>query len=405
MRFDVADQAFRETAERWLASLSDDTIVDLQAVFAVSPGYYPTTLHELWQEEISRRGLASRSRPRNAALPGRRTPVSHPHDCDWRFTAESTQDLLQRATDGLATDACVAHLGAPSTFALGVKTRLDLRHVLLERNPAMTAALETPGRESGARVICVDLLQDDVPSLGAAAAIIDPPWYPGETLAFLAAAARVCGDGALLWLCQPTLATRPGVTDERALIVAELPQLGLTTEATHAATVRYNMPHFEAMSIRLASLDPPVPRTWRTGDLLVLRKVSEAPPLPPATLGSERWQEVSFGLVRIKLRPSDTDNDLASIVPGDVLHTVSRRDPVRARIGLWTSGNRVYALADPEPVGKLIELCDIDLGNMQFTFARTLAHARRLGMSRSTAQRLFDVLLLELQEHSASEGP
>src|SRR5689334_13476375 len=41
---------------------------------------------------------------------------------------------------------------------------------------------------------------------------------------------------------------------------------------------------------------------------------------------------------------------LASIVDGDVLATVSRRDPRRGRIDVWTSLNRVYATSHPAAV-------------------------------------------------------
>jgi hypothetical protein len=49
-------------------------------------------------------------------------------------------------------------------------------------------------------------------------------------------------------------------------------------------------------------------------------------------------------------------------------------------------------------------LCNNDLESIQFTFARALGHAHALGLSDSTARRLFDVLLIELQEHRATEG-
>lgn len=82
---------------------------------------------------------------------------------------------------------------------------------------------------------------------------------------------------------------------------------------------------------------------------------------------------------------------------------MSRRDPVRALIGFWTSGNRVFSLADPKRVGRLIELCHSDLGAMKFTYARTKDHTRRLGMSTKVYRRLFDILLVELQKHTATE--
>ena len=37
------------------------------------------------------------------------------------------------------------------------------------------------------------------------------------------------------------------------------------------------------------------------------------------------------------------DPRLKSLVPGDILPTVSRRDPRRQQVDVWTSGNRVFA--------------------------------------------------------------
>lgn len=105
-----------------------------------------------------------------------------------------------------------------------------------------------------------------------------------------------------------------------------------------------------------------------------------------------------FGPVRIKLRRTETP-DLGSLVPGDVLDTVSRRDLIRTRIGIWTSGNRVFSLEDPASIGRLIELCHTDVAQSQFTLEQTLGHARTVGVDRRIARQLFDPLLIELQEH------
>lgn len=397
MRFDVTDDAFREQAARWLASLDDATVHDVEAVFTISPGYYPTTLYELWRAELERRGLPMRL-PKQDRRWTPRVPVSHPHDCDWRFTVDTTEHLLRHAVEPLSPGDCVAHLGTPSTFLVGCRTYSNYQHVLLERNAAMTASLVDVANP----VVTIDLAVHEPPTINADAAILDPPWYLGDTLVFLAASSHLCRDGALIWLCQPTFATRPGVDDERAVLLSELVPLGLAAVETSRGAVRYQTPHFEAMSLRLAAAELVIPGTWRTGDLLTLRKVGPARHLPTITL-DERWSEVRFGPFRIKLRASDAEEDLAPLTPGDVLDTVSRRAPVRQRIGFWSSGNRVFGLVHPDQIGKLVELCHSDLATMQFTFAHTLAHATQLGMSASTARRLFDVLLIELQEHRAWE--
>ncbi|MGH3799408.1 MAG: hypothetical protein ACRDTD_04595 [Pseudonocardiaceae bacterium] len=402
MRFDVSHRGFCEAAEQWLASLDDATICDVRAVFAVSPGYYPTTLHGLWRKEIERRGLTAASD--GTSRSGRSTglPVGHPQDYDWRFTSAAAENLVRLAVEPLASGACLAHVGTPSTYLVGIERYGARRHVLRERSAVIVAAVTTR-THAPHEVMCVDVAEAKLPPFGADAAILDPPWYAADTLAFLAAASRICRDGGRLWLCQPTLATRPGVAAERAAVLQELTSFGLALEAVQAGAVRYKTPHFEAMSLRLNGTDLVAPHDWRVGDLLLLRKMA-SPHMPTLSrLDGAPWHEACFGPVRIKLRATDAGHDLAPLVPGDVLDTVSRRDPVRSRVGFWTSGNRVYELADPARIGSLIELCSSDLDAMQFTLSRTLDHAQRLGMSASIASRLFDVLLVELQEHTAFE--
>lgn len=399
MRLDVTDRRFRQEAQRWLASLDDAIMADLRAVFAASPGYYPTTLHHLWKIELRRRGLAPARPPIRSTGGGRPVmPVAHPADYDWRFTPETARTLAARAVAGLPNGAVVAHLGTPSTFLAGREFQPSYQHVLVERNQATVDAIRT-GCQAGVKVIQVDLAAEQPPQLEAVAAILDPPWYPADTLAFLAGGSLACRLGARLWLCQPTPATRPGVADERAALLAELSTLGLACEALLPGEVRYHTPHFEAMSLRTALAEVTAPGTWRTGDLLQLQKTATVAFRAP-TGGDDRWwREAQFGPVRIKLRASDGKYDLAPLVPGDVLATVSRRDPIRERIGVWTSGNRVFGLANPGPVADLIDRCHHDLERARFTLARTLENASILGVPAYTAARLFDLLLVEWQEH------
>ncbi|KJF18163.1 hypothetical protein AXFE_09080 [Acidithrix ferrooxidans] len=397
MLFDLEDKAFREEAEVWLTSLDDSTIVDLEAVFEISPGYYPTTLLTLWELETQRRHLPSLS----SAGPTTRhkpLPVSHPFDADWRFTIDSSAELVSRAVDGLSNLSTVVHIGTHSTYRLGVSTFPQHHHVLLDRNSYLTETIN--GKDH--RILAIDLSKDEVPYLQAESAILDPPWYLDDTLWFLDAASRVCSMGASVLLCQPSLATRPGVMSERAQLLELLPALGLLQVDEIIRSIGYRTPHFEAMSLRASSVSVLVPDTWRHGDLLVLSKVGPTS-LTLSPPKREEWSEVQFGPVRIKIRSSGVPTDLMSLVPGNVLKTVSRRDPVRQQIGFWTSGNRIFGVAHPKPLETLIEMCNDDLKHMQFTLSNIINHGRRIGFSSSVSRRLFDVLLLKLQEHMDRE--
>jgi hypothetical protein len=411
MDLDLADTELVASARRWLRSLDDATVTDFAGLVRSSPGYFPTTLYALWSQELARRDLTARPSDQPPHGPGH-LPVEHPQDSDWRFVPASASALLDLAADGLTRGEGIAHIGTHSTFHLAVQARLDLTHLLLDRNRRMIDTVAA-GLPKPHRAACVDLTTSErtarertateVARGGMRAAILDPPWYPSDTAGFLRAAASCCATGARLVLCQPTLATRPGVGAERDQLRRHATELGLEVSRLLPGFVRYATPHFEAMSLRTTLGGLPIPPDWRTGDVMILTKHRDIDPGPVRLPAPEQaWTEVQFGPVRIKLRQSQSasdDADLASIVDGDRLPTVSRRDRARPRIGLWTSGNRVYGVSDPDPIAVVITCCGHDLADLKFTHARTMRHCADHGLPAVTGQRLFDLLVAELQEH------
>lgn len=401
MRLDLDEPAFRSMICRWLAGLSDDTLLDINAVFEQSPGVYPTTLLPLWRSELRKRGLAP-------AIPVQRQssgctmpdplPVAHPVHAEWRFTPESAKDLVGLAVAELPPTEAVLHIGTPSTFLFGVFADHEHRHILVDQSAPVIDALANQDVKAPHAMIGVDLLDVSRMYFSAGSAILDPPWYVDDTLAFVEAAQEACRLNATILLCQPMLGTRPGVAQERESILRRVALAGLKLDRVLSGAVRYMMPHFEASALRAEGLNEAVPATWRRGDVLVLRTTG-SPKRPRVDNRQKGWREVKFGPVRIMLAAHPTGPDLGDLAPGDVLSTVSRRDPRRARIGFWTSGNRVFTIADPARVGELVEMCHIDLMNEQFTLDRTISHSARLGVDRAVAGKLYRVLKLELEEH------
>jgi hypothetical protein len=327
-------------------------------------------------------------------------PIGHPADGDWRFVPLATAGLLDAAVRGLKHGAGVLHLGTHSTFRLALEVYPQFRHVLLDRNAAVVHSL-TPALSPPHAAFCADLRDGIVAGLSMQCAILDPPWYLNDTLAFLGAAAESCVVGARILLCQPTPATRPGIEAERAELLRQLPSIGLALDDVLSGFVRYRMPHFEAMSIRAAMPMVEVPGDWRCGDVMVLTKQEavHSQVLRVREIDDD-WAEARFGPVRIKLRVSRGGRgDLEEIIEGSRLTTVSRRDPMRAQIGFWTSGNRVYTLRNVKKIEDLVNACNDDLHRMRFGHAGTIERAATMGIPRPVAERLFDVLILELQEH------
>ena len=406
MRFDLDDAAFQTTIMQWLRGLDNDTLPDITRVFEESPGVYPTTLLALWARELKRRGLEpSRTAPVGHHNESENLPVEHALDSDWRFSKDSAIELAVLALSVAREGDFVAHVGTPSTFLRCVLGSTGQRHVLLDRNVSVLDAFVARGVGSPHVMLGVDLRAVTRLHLQAAAAVVDPPWYLDDTLLFLGVAAEICRPGARLLLCQPTEGTRPGVTDERNALLAALPSLGLVPGEVRSGAVRYLMPHFEALSLRAAAGDTPIPTRWRRGDLLILDRVGSVLRPPQRHVEGQTWREVTFGPVRIKLGEHPTGDDLGELVAGDILTNVSRRDPIRERVGFWTSGNRVFTLRSPEAIGQLVSMCETDLMAAQFSLPKILTHAEALGINATVATRLFNLLHAELSEHREGTNP
>jgi hypothetical protein len=406
MQLDLDNVDFRSRVVEWLRELDDHVIVDLNAVFELSPGIYPTTLIELWRLELRQRSLwpASVNRGSSGTTLDDRLPVSHPVDSDWRFTPEYATDLVELALDGVAHGAPVVHIGAPSTFFRCVLATSQHQHILIDRNTAVVDALITHGINPPHMIVGVDLEMIERIHFGAGAAIVDPPWYLDDTLLFLAAASSACRPNATIVLCQPASATRPGIGQERTAILNRMSELGLEFHALRSGAVRYIMPHFEAVSLRMSMNGAAIPVTWRCGDVFILRRMSCSHPILLPQPRDVQWQEARFGPVRIKLAERPTGPELGVLVPGDVLETVSRRDPIRKLIGMWTSGNRVFTVANPILLGQFIALCDTDLTNGVFALQSVLHHADVLCIDRGIATRMYEILSTELVEHRERGG-
>jgi hypothetical protein len=122
-------------------------------------------------------------------------------------------------------------------------------------------------------------------------------------------------------------------------------ELGLEVRAEEDGALEYATPPFERRAFHSSNIG--LPATWRRGMLLRLEKVSEPVRRPVATRPeAEEWDDVTYDGVRfrVRLRPGDLHGDpvLRPAVEGAILPSVSRRDPRRAAVDVWTSGNGVY---------------------------------------------------------------
>jgi len=274
-------------------------------------------------------------------------PLAHPLDFDWRFSRRGAARLLSKASEQGKVDLCFI---ASTTVALlaascgwpGRLLAIDANGSLLESASRLHPQIDT------ARL---DVTHDALPQVRAKAVIADPPWYPEHLHSFLWASARLCVAGGYVLLSMPGEGTRPDIAAERASALKAAALYGLEVVEIETQTIRYETPLFERNALRAAGVSLPI-RFWRRGDLVVFRRTFMPEgdrPVPPPRDGE--WTEFTSVGTRIRFqraaRSSSCFPQLRSIISGDILPTVSRRDPRRAEANVWTSGNRVYACESP----------------------------------------------------------
>jgi hypothetical protein len=294
-----------------------------------------------------------KSAQRQISVPGAASatlglPLPHPLDFEWRF-AQGAIATLTDATISLAPPGATVALISTPTFAATPVAALADRAIDYWGLDAqalcalgLTAHLRWTHR--------VDFLRKCLPDESYSVVVMDPPWYEEymrRSLYFAAAAVAV--DGHLL-LAMPALGTRPDIAQENERALEWTEQLGFVLKSVERGCLRYETPLFERNALRAAGILN-VGAEWRRGDLWILRKEASHSMEWPGDLACQPWQEIVLEGVRVRVdtdaTPVGVDPSLRTIVHGDVLPSVSRRDPRRAAVRVWTSGNRVFSCDAP----------------------------------------------------------
>lgn len=324
------------------------------------------------------------------ASPATEGPVPHPLDYVWRFDDATIQMLLGRVTAVSAPGETVAYLGTPMLHATALRASDGRNHILLDYDPRVVA--EANATKAGGAA-CVDLLGGDLPDLEARVAVADPPWYADECSVFVNAAAQLLAEGGRLLVAFGSRLTRPSAAADQQAVIAAGGEDGLALESVSDGACGYLSPPFEQASLAQAGLAG-IPGDWRRGQLLEF--VSVDPDRPPRrTMQVQDWLRIDIDEIPLRVRPTAPSVGaelLSSIIEGDQLISVSRRDAIRERVGLWTSRNRVFGSRDAGRLaGVLRQLPDSGLD----AFA---------GEEREVAERVARLVTLERSEHGlASE--
>jgi hypothetical protein len=325
------------------------------------PGIYPSTVLEglarlvttsqihrhIYRRLLADSGREPDSRPRQEHRI--KLPIEHPLDYEWRFGQTASQLLLDTAMRLVGSDKTMCLLGAPSILRYALEQGYSCPITLIDKNPLLQSCFP---QTAGGNIFTLNVASDPLPEIRASVVMIDPPWYTEYMRAFIWAGYALSESGSYLLVSVPPKGTRPGVESEMEEVYRWMQQgLGLTRLEVHEAILPYRSPLFEKNALRAEGVLM-VPEEWRRGDLWVFKSDHQRrnqSAKPAITDHQPSWMEVVLRNMRLKVRNSESsepvflDPSLISLVEMDVLPSVSRRDPRRDKVDLWTSGNRIFS--------------------------------------------------------------
>lgn len=326
-------------------------------------------------------------------------PVPHPLDYDWRFTPETAQALATRSAEP-APEGRIALLGAPSLVPYLVRQG-SWWITLFDANPLILDVIHQKFPQ--VQTTFVDLVWGEQgPESGTEVVVCDPPWYPEHVLSFLWSARRLCSHGGIVLLSTPPVGTRPGIEIERREIRRFAKRLGLELIGWEPLALRYQSPRFEQNALKAVGFSA-IPQDWRRGDLVTFRCAAPCNaerPIP--TSNEEVWDEIEVGGTRIKLRCQNEtgflDPRLISVVPNNVLPTVSRRDARRSDVDLWTSGNRVFKVRGVNVLRQILKANGKCTVQAVGSFLQRRLRSNEANLVIQAADQISDLLRIE-QDH------
>ncbi len=285
-------------------------------------------------------------------------PSPHPLDYDWRFTKATRKALTERIVHDVGPNGHILALGCPTVCAQLLEGDYIGTITLIDNNPGL------PSLSSEPRYLHLqaDLL-DVSPALCRTTAdvvIADPPFYEGHIRGFLLTAALWSHPGTRVLVALPRVGARPTASRDVDATIRWAGTVGLDKVGRDPKAIRYESPGFERRAQAARGIHG-VPYDWRTADLFHFQRNTDEVPTVAANViaDRERWVETRIGSVRWRVRVADPQSELTTasfendrrllrpLVDGDVLDSVSNRDPRRELANVWTDGNVIWHTDDP----------------------------------------------------------
>ena len=351
------EDGFETDVQTWIVQAIQQGVPSFEELIQSLPGVYPTLVLEgirglgecgrLDQVELQRLICeATKTSNRVSEAATLQLPPPHPLDSSWWFDTATTEKLCDLALDLVHDDDSIILLGTPRLFMELSKMEPKRDLLLIDADPLIGGRLASDQRFQA--IHTCDVLRAPLPQCRGGLVLSDPPWYEDEIVSFLWSASALADVGGRIVLTLPGLGTRPLVASERNRILDWAIKLGLMLRCLEENALVYLSPPFEINALAACGIRN-VPLNWRRGACAIFEKIRPASVPRPSMLASESWFEQTIGNVRIRVRNAQRNvwgsPLLHSLVAGDILPSVSRRDPRRRLVDVWTSGNRVFQCA------------------------------------------------------------
>ena len=397
----MTEHAYKARIKGWIDAALSKKRLSLNELIWHLPGVNPDVVaqHVHGDKRIAEPTNVARSEEPLHAL---RFPVPHPLDYDWRFVESSRQLLLDRALALTDPRDPVVFLGAPTVFRAAVERDFPRDVTLIDSNGYIGGPQFTGG---GRQVMTADIIKDEIPSLSGKVVITDPPWYEEYSRAFLWAVARVTACGGTVLLSAAPVGTRPSIEEEWVRTKSFASAVGLEFVSSEQV-LRYRMPPFERNALRAAGhID--VEYDWRPGVLWTFLRTSANPAAerPFVCTNKNEWDERSMSGVRFRIRrrfgSRGGDPRLVTLVAGDILNSVSRRDPRRSTVDVWTSGNRVFGCAAPDSFVTILDAIStttLAADAVERSLGRLLTDEERHHIA-AAEDRVIEIVQREIEEY------
>jgi hypothetical protein len=266
-------------------------------------------------------------------------PDPHPLDFDWRFTRETVAHLVAITANAKR----ILVVGAPSVAA--ELSRIGRVFVCIDRQPCYLPML-------AGQYHSLDLRYDAIRTLNLGlfdAAILDPPWYPDDARIWITQVLPLIESAGSIFFSMWPSDVRDGAVAERIKLTELANEFG--SVEINNNKLRYITPLFETASAE--NLGKTISSDWRRGALatLIVKDAATAKEFNPLPRPRIVWERFVFDRYQLALRRPATASieqvALHKVAQRWTLPDVSRRNPLRSEIDLWTSTNLVARTGNP----------------------------------------------------------